>query len=96
MESLNSYLELLPIALVGLLAGFMGALDNSEDIRKCFKIAIKRIVLSSFLCVVAYSILSATDLPYLARVGISACIGFLGIEKAISYAKELISFRKGK
>lgn len=96
MELINPYLELLPIALVGLLAGFMSALDNSEDIRKCFKIGIKRIILSSFLCVVAYSILSATDLPYLARVGISACIGFLGIDKAIEYAKELISFRKGK
>ena len=79
LESLNPYLELLPIALVGLLAGFMSALDNSENIAKCFKIALKRIVLSSFLCVVAYSILSATDLPYLARVGISACIGFLGM-----------------
>lgn len=95
LESLNPYLELLPIALVGLLAGFMSALDNSENIAKCFKIALKRIVLSSFLCVVAYSILSATDLPYLARVGISACIGFLGIEKAISYAKEILNFKRG-
>ena len=95
MESLNPYLELLPIILVGLLAGFMGALDNSEDIRKCFKIALKRIVLSSFLCVVANAIRSGTDLLYLARVGISACIGFLGIEKAISYAKESLNFKRG-
>lgn len=95
MESLNQYLDLLPIMLVGLLAGFMSALDNSEDIKKCFKIAIKRIILSIFLCVVAYSILSATDLPYLARVGISACIGFLGIERAIAYAKEILSFKRG-
>ena len=90
------YLELIPIALVGLLAGFMGALDNKDCIKAGIKEAIKRIVISSFLCIVTYSILSATDLPYLAKVGVSACVGFLGLDKAIKLVKEIISLRRSK
>ena len=90
------YLELIPIALVGLLAGFMGALDNKDCIKAGIKEAIKRIVISSFLCIVTYSILSATDLPYLAKVGVSACVGFLGLDKAIKLVKEIVSLRRSK
>lgn len=90
------YLELIPIALVGLLAGFMGALDNKDCIKAGIKEAIKRIVISSFLCIVTYSILSATDLPYLAKVGISACVGFLGLDKAIKLVKEIISLKRSR
>ena len=90
------YLELIPIALVGLLAGFMGALDNKDCIKAGIKEAIKRIVISSFLCIVTYSILSATDLPYLAKVGVSACVGFLGLDKAIKLVKEIVSLRRSR
>lgn len=90
------YLELIPITLVGLLAGFMGALDNKDCIKAGIKEAIKRIVISSFLCIVTYSILSATDLPYLAKVGISACVGFLGLDKAIKLVKEIISLKRSR
>lgn len=93
MES--SYLELIPIILVGLLAGFMGALDNKDDMKQGLREGLKRVVISSFLCVVCYSILSATDLPYLAKVGVSACVGFLGLDKAVGLVKEFLSLRKG-
>ena len=69
-----------------------------KDISKLtgIKEALKRIIISSFLCIVTYSILSATDLPYLAKVGISACVGFLGLDKAINLVKEIISLRRSR
>ena len=42
-----------------------------------------------------YSILSATDLPYLAKIGISSAIAFFGIEQALSIVQTIISLRNG-
>ena len=89
-------LELIPISLVGIWAVFMGAWDNKDCIKAVIKEAIKRIVISSFLCSVTYAILSATDLPYLSKVGVSACVGFLGLDKAIKLVKEIVSLRRSR
>lgn len=93
------YLELLPIAIVGILAGVVSFFNDEQDtpnkLRAHFKVAIKSVLTSSFLCVIVYATLSATDLPYLARVGIAAALGFLGIEKALNLAKELLAFKNG-
>lgn len=91
---LAQYAELIPIALVGALSGFMCILD-SKDLSVGIKGALRRILVSSFLCALTYAILSTTELPYLARVGISACVAFLGFERAISYVKEFLEMRKG-
>lgn len=97
---IEHYIELLPIAVVGLFAGgvsfFNEEKQEGERQTHPFKVALKSLITSSFLCVIIYATLSATDLPYLARVGISAAIGFFGVEKAISLAKELLSFKNGK
>lgn len=101
MIEAGHYLELLPIAIVGILAGIVSFFneeqreDTSNDIRYLLKVALKSVVTSSFLCVIVYATLSATDLPYLARVGIAAALGFLGIEKALNLAKELLAFKNG-
>ncbi|MDA3967368.1 phage holin family protein [Helicobacter sp. WB40] len=97
---LVEYLELMPIMLVGLVSGFVGALDgvNKEGVcnKEALKEGAKKMLVSTFVCVVAFSILSATELPYLAKVGISAVIGFLGFDRAISLVKELIALKSGK
>ena len=97
---IEHYIELLPIAVVGLLAGIVSFFNEEaqEGAEHChpFKAALKSLLTSSFLCVMVYALLSATDLPYLARVGISAAIGFFGVEKAISLAKELLAFKNGR
>ncbi|MCX2717817.1 phage holin family protein [Helicobacter sp. MIT 21-1697] len=97
---IEHYIELLPIALVGILAGIVSFFNEESQEqaqhRSSLKVALKSLLTSSFLCVIVYAVLSATDLPYLARVGISAAIGFFGVEKAISLAKELLAFKNGR
>ena len=94
------YLELIPIMLVGLVSGFVGALDgvnkDGTNAKEAIMQGVKKMLTSSFICVVAFSILSATELPYLAKVGISAVIGFLGFDRAISLVRELIALKSGK
>ena len=57
------------------------------------KEAIRAIITCAFLAVLCYAILAATDLPYLAKVGISCAIGYFGIDKAIEIVQKFISLK---
>ena len=88
--NLKEYTQLLPVSMVGLLSGvvsYYGA--ESRNLKEAFRI----VITSMFLTLMVYSILSATDLPYLARVGISAFIGYFGVDKAIELVQNILAFR---
>lgn len=86
--NLKHYIELIPVCMVGLFSGAAGYYGDGEQ-EKSGKRAIKSLITSSFLCVMAYSMLTALDsIPYLARVGIAAAIGYFGIERALEIIKK--------
>ena len=92
--NINKYLELMPVMLMGLLSGVVSYFnDGSTESKVAYKHAIKSIVTCAFLAILAYSILSATDLPYLAKVGISCAIGYFGIDKAIELVQKIIALK---
>lgn len=95
--NLIHYVELFPVFIVALLAGLVSFYNqvNEYSTPKTKRDAVRIIGTSAFLGLISYSLLSATDLPYLARVGISAAIGFFGIDKTIEIVQKLLSLRNG-
>lgn len=93
MPHLKHYLELIPVSLVALFAGIISYFNGVDKAQRSKSYAIKVIITSAFLALTAYTILSATDLPYLAKVGISAMIGFFGIDKTIELVQKLLSLK---
>lgn len=92
--NLGKYLELMPVMLMGVLSGIVSYFNGSaKDSNNAYKQAVKNILTCAFLAILSYSILSATDLPYLAKVGISCAIGYFGIDKAIEIAQTLIAMK---
>ena len=90
--NLPAYIELLPVFVIGLCSGIVAFFgDKSEHHTKFY--AIKCIVTSAFITIIMYSILAATDLPYLAKVGISCAIGYFGIDKAIEIVQKIIALK---
>ena len=90
LPNYREYFQLLPISIVGILAGVV-SYYGSEG--KQIKEALKIVVTSMFLTIVVYSLLSATDLPYLAKVGVSACVGYFGVEKAIELVQKILALK---
>lgn len=92
--NIGKYLELMPVMLMGLLSGVVSYFnDGSAESKVAYKHAIKSILTCAFLAILSYSILSATDLPYLAKVGISCAIGYFGIDKAIELVQKIIALK---
>lgn len=89
------YIELLPVGCVALLAGVINYFNTEVKESNTKLYALKTITTSAFLGLIAYSMLSATDLPYLAKIGITAGIAFFGIDKAIELVQRIISLRNG-
>lgn len=93
--NLPAYIELLPVFVIGLCSGIVAFFsDKSGEHTKFY--AIKCIITSAFITIIMYSILAATDLPYLAKVGISCAVGFFGVDKAIEIAQTLIAMKGGR
>lgn len=89
--NLKEYIQLLPVSAVGLLSGFIRYYSGEK---RNLKEALKIVVTSVFLTLIAYSILTAIDLPYLARVGISAFVGHFGVDRAIELVQKMMSVKK--
>lgn len=97
LTQIENYIELIPVVFVGLFAGLISYLQSEEENQnKKMKYIFKVIITSSFLTLIVFSILTATNLPYLACVGISAGVGYFGIDKAIEVAQKLISLKSNK
>ncbi|TLD79852.1 hypothetical protein LS68_009280 [Helicobacter sp. MIT 05-5293] len=90
--NVEHYIELIPVACVGILSGIVNYF-NLEEKKPSKLYALKIVCTSAFIALTAYTILSATDLPYLAKVGISAAIGFFGIDKALEYIQKIIALK---
>lgn len=92
-------LSLFPIVIIGFCVGLSSfftqveSSESSESKHKAIKRLIKQVILSLTLCLIVYSILSATDLPYLAKIGISCAIGFFGIDKALTIVQNILNLK---
>lgn len=97
-ENLDKLIELIPIAIIGLLVGgvsyFTENDKNDED--SSLKDALKHTIYALAVCVIVYACLDATDLPYIARVGIASAASFFGLDNVIKICQDLISFRSGR
>ncbi|WP_121022324.1 phage holin family protein [Helicobacter vulpis] len=91
MLHFQEYAELLPIALIGLLAG---GLNYFEAPQASLRRALVVVITSSFICLCVFTMLSATALPYMAKVGLSASVGYFGVDKAIELIKNILSLKK--
>lgn len=99
--NIKHYTQLLPVCFVGIFAGIVNYLQVEKtecalDDRHNIKATIKTIITSTFLTLLTYSILTATDLPYLACVGVSAAVGYFGFDKAIELVQKIIALRGSK
>lgn len=87
--NLKHYLELVPICMVGLIAGVASYFGDGDE-QRCLTRGIKAIITSTFLCIVTYSMLAMVEgIPYLAKVGVGATIGYFGIDKTIDLLQKL-------
>lgn len=90
----NEFKPLLPLFLVGILSGGMRLLNAPTDERDTALEIIKIMLTSLFLTIICFMILTSIDsLPYLAKVGISAFVGYFGIDKALEFARKLLELR---
>ncbi|BEG56466.1 hypothetical protein NHP21005_01540 [Helicobacter sp. NHP21005] len=49
---------------------------------------------SGFICMCVFAMLSSTNLPYMAKVGLSASVGYFGIDRTIEVVQKILSLRK--
>lgn len=92
--NLKHYLELMPICMVGLIAGVASYFGDGDE-QRCFRRGVKAVVTSMFLCVVTYAMLGMVEgIPYLAKVGVGATIGYFGIDKTIELLQKLNIIKK--
>lgn len=97
-------LSLLPILVISVMVGLASYFtksnenienENEDSSEKPYKVFFKQMTLSITICIMVYSILSATDLPYLAKIGISSAMAFFGIEQALNIIQTIISLKNG-
>lgn len=95
-------LSLLPIVVISVMVGLASYftksnedIENENSSEKPYKVFLKQMTLSITICIMVYSILSATDLPYLAKIGISSAMAFFGIEQALNIIQTIISLKNG-
>lgn len=88
IQQFSDFKELIPIFCVGLFAGLASyyADDSNKKITKI-------VITSTFLTLLVFTILTMADLPYLAKVGISAGAGYFGIEKSLELIQKLLSLK---
>lgn len=86
-------LEFVPIIIVGFLGGFI-SYNKETDREFSFKEAFFHILTAIFTTAIVFSLMDLTDWSYLAKMGISAGIGFLGIDKAFELAEKVMNIRR--
>lgn len=87
-EIAAKYVEIAPIVIVGLVAGFLSCIHNGKWTKKEF---FKGVLLSCFLSMVTYGLLLAVDIPYLTRVSIAGLVGFLGFENSLDFIERVLT-----
>lgn len=89
--NLHKYLELIPVAFMALTTGAVSYFNSDE--KSGIKQALKSITYCAIIAILTYSMLSATDLPYLAKVGVSCALGFFGGDKALDIIGRVIELK---
>lgn len=90
---------LIPIFIISLIVGvgsFFTQGEPDDDKKTMIKRFFKQIILSVMLCLIVFATLSATSLPYLAKIGISCAVAFFGVEKALSIVQNILNLKNGK
>ncbi|WP_104683071.1 phage holin family protein [Helicobacter felis] len=87
----SEYLQLLPIGLIGILSGALNYFNNPKS---SLRHALVVMFTSCFICLCVFAMLETTQLTYLTKVGISASVGYFGIDRAIEIVRNILSFKK--
>lgn len=95
-SEIEELVSLLPILIISFFVGLASfftqkeaGIDKSVMIMNLFK----QVLMSIVLCLIVYSILTMSDLPYLAKIGISCAVGFFGIDKALSIVQNILNLK---
>lgn len=105
-SGLISLAELIPIAVIGLLVGGVSYYAEKEPFNdgdrpkkdenikdKNLSDAVKHSFYALVVCVIVYSCLSATDLPYLAKIGVASALSFFGFDNALGIIERVLNLR---
>lgn len=103
----NKLIELIPIAIIGLLVGCVSYFADRDDgndkeppnkpkKERNTKEALKHTSYAIVVCLIIYACLEATDLPYLAKIGVSSAVSFFGLDNIISIIERLLALRSAK
>lgn len=93
IEELVSLLPILIISFFVGLASFFTQKEAEMDKSVIIVNLLKQVLMSIVLCLIVYSILTMSDLPYLAKIGISCAVGFFGIDKALSIVQNILNLK---
>lgn len=93
IEELVSLVPILIISFFVGLASFFTQKEAEMDKSVIIVNLLKQVLMSIVLCLIVYSILTMSDLPYLAKIGISCAVGFFGIDKALSIVQNILNLK---
>lgn len=103
----SKLIELIPIAIIGLMVGCVSYFADKDDDNdkepphkpkkeRNAKEAFKHTSYAIVVCLIIYACLDATDLPYLAKIGVSSAVSFFGIDNIMSIIERLLALRSAK
>lgn len=99
-HEIEQIISLIPLLVIGIFVGIAGYFSNfdkeNQEKENSARAFFKHLIVSSAICLIVYSILSATELPYLAKLGVSCAFAFFGIDKALSIIRDIINLRGSK
>lgn len=85
---IDVFLELVPLLLVGLFAGIISFFNCNAGFQ--LKVFIVKCLTSMFICACIYALLDLIQITYMAKIGISAFVGFMGLDTSIGYLDKLL------
>lgn len=72
-------------------SGFNDDINHKPSIRKALGSGMS----SAILSFIAFALLDATNLTFMQKLGISCCVAFLGLDKALDYVERIMALRRG-
>lgn len=96
---LEQLISLSPILIIGLfigMASFFSQQQGNISKKTMLKQLTRDVLTSVILCFIVYTMLSLTEFPYMAKIGIASAIGFFGIDNAIVIIQKILSLKDHK
>ena len=89
-QNLEQLIEMLPIAIIGLVSGIMHELNTSKEDKQFAKTAL----ITSFFSVMIFLILDLTELSEEVKLGVCGLVGFVGFDKAFEIFEKFLNLKR--